>query len=51
MRRQIKRTFASGVAVKEVDVLGTTELSNTNAAYVGALDEDTGISWINIHSR
>ena len=24
--------------VKEVDALGTAELSNTNAAYVGALD-------------
>ena len=35
---RIKRTFASDVKVKEVDALGTTELSNTNAAYVGALD-------------
>ena len=35
---RIKTTFASDVKVKEVDALGTTELSNTNAAYVGALD-------------
>ena len=35
---RIKRTFASDVKVKEVDALGTAELSNTNAAYIGALD-------------
>ncbi|MBW0166182.1 MAG: cadherin-like domain-containing protein, partial [Vulcanococcus sp.] len=36
---RIKRTFADpNISITEVDTLGTAELSNTNAAYIGALD-------------